>query len=709
MDRADSAIGDRRPRPPPAMAGRRRPRLRAVRAAHARRARAGRTAALQSALLTPFDVVERIERRSRLTRMSAPAVAARLPRAHCRRHAARRAHGPRARRAIDLLPASARAGARDRPRPRLARAAGRRCRAGQDDPGGTDRRRSCGRAAPPTASSSSRRPACAISGPTSCPRDSASTRPFSTSRAVRRSIATLPVGVNPWQTMPVAIASIDYVKRPEVLPAVRRLPLGRRRRRRSARRRRRQRSSRGRRGARRARALRRAADGHAAQRRSPRVRVACAASARSHGDTLLVVPPHPPGRARSAPTRRIHRLHVRLEPRRSAHARAAGAIFRGRSASSTSARTRATTTGSPLSVLHKRALSSARSLQHSVDRRLATLAPRGRTREPARAAARRSRGRARRQATKRRPGRRCSPRAMQVTSATCSARWPTPPPGRPRHETKIAALARLLRRVRRTGDRLHRVPRHAAARAATSLAAAVRDASRRPDPRRTARGRSAQFTQRRQPPSARDRRRRRRTQSPADVPARHQSRAAVESDAARAAHRPRRSHRPAPDGPRVSPDRARQRRVAGAVAGFRRVSRGAGGHRRGGSARVHRAPARSTGIAIRRAGSRQVGSRPQRRSGRLARTRGARPKPAASPGRGMLVTAGDRPGARAAREPRTVLSAGARHWQTRAALGGRALMLWRIVAEDGSGRAVASTLVAVTVDVRGGIRRRSDC
>jgi hypothetical protein len=47
----------------------------------------------------------------------------------------------------------------------------------------------------------------------------------------------------------------------------------------------------------------------------------------------------------------------------------------------------------------------------------------------------------------------------------------------------------------------------------------------------------------------------------------------------------------------------------------------------------------------------------------------------------------------------------ARHWRTRAALGGCALMLWQLVAEDGSGRAVASTLVAVAVDDR---RRHDD-
>jgi superfamily II DNA or RNA helicase len=39
-------------------------------------------------------------------------------------------------------------------------------------------------------------------------------------RAVRERVATLRPGVNPWTTWPVAIASVDYVKRPEVLRAV---------------------------------------------------------------------------------------------------------------------------------------------------------------------------------------------------------------------------------------------------------------------------------------------------------------------------------------------------------------------------------------------------------------------------------------------------------------------------------------------------------
>jgi superfamily II DNA or RNA helicase len=39
-------------------------------------------------------------------------------------------------------------------------------------------------------------------------------------QTLRRLITTLPVGVNPWTATPMAVASVDYVKRPEVLPAV---------------------------------------------------------------------------------------------------------------------------------------------------------------------------------------------------------------------------------------------------------------------------------------------------------------------------------------------------------------------------------------------------------------------------------------------------------------------------------------------------------
>ncbi len=36
----------------------------------------------------------------------------------------------------------------------------------------------------------------------------------------RRRAASLPVGLNPWSTVPVAVTSVDYAKRPEVLPAI---------------------------------------------------------------------------------------------------------------------------------------------------------------------------------------------------------------------------------------------------------------------------------------------------------------------------------------------------------------------------------------------------------------------------------------------------------------------------------------------------------
>src|SRR6185295_14602757 len=37
--------------------------------------------------------------------------------------------------------------------------------------------------------------------------------------ALRRRAAAMPIGGNPWSAERLAIASIDYVKRPEVLPA----------------------------------------------------------------------------------------------------------------------------------------------------------------------------------------------------------------------------------------------------------------------------------------------------------------------------------------------------------------------------------------------------------------------------------------------------------------------------------------------------------
>jgi len=39
-------------------------------------------------------------------------------------------------------------------------------------------------------------------------------------QSLRRLAASLPVGLNPWTTVPMAVASVDYIKRAEVLPAV---------------------------------------------------------------------------------------------------------------------------------------------------------------------------------------------------------------------------------------------------------------------------------------------------------------------------------------------------------------------------------------------------------------------------------------------------------------------------------------------------------
>ena len=91
---------------------------------------------------------------------------------------------------------------------------------------------------------------------------------------LRRLAATLPIGVNPWRTLTTAVASIDYVKRPEVFPAVGVVPVGSGHRRRSARLRGRLGSARRGARARGARRLRAAAERDAAQRRSRVVRVA---------------------------------------------------------------------------------------------------------------------------------------------------------------------------------------------------------------------------------------------------------------------------------------------------------------------------------------------------------------------------------------------------------------------------------------------------
>jgi superfamily II DNA or RNA helicase len=43
--------------------------------------------------------------------------------------------------------------------------------------------------------------------------------PAADAATLRRLASTLPIGVNPWRTLSIAVASVDYVKRPEVFPA----------------------------------------------------------------------------------------------------------------------------------------------------------------------------------------------------------------------------------------------------------------------------------------------------------------------------------------------------------------------------------------------------------------------------------------------------------------------------------------------------------
>ena len=64
--------------------------------------------------------------------------------------------------------------------------------------------------------------ACATPGRASCAIDSASPRPCSIRRRSPSASQSLPPGINPWSGHAVAIASIDFVKRAEVLAAHRR-------------------------------------------------------------------------------------------------------------------------------------------------------------------------------------------------------------------------------------------------------------------------------------------------------------------------------------------------------------------------------------------------------------------------------------------------------------------------------------------------------
>ena len=172
------------------------------------------------------------------------------------------------------------------------------------------------------------------------------------------------------------------------------------------------------------------------------------------------------------------------------------------------------------------------------------------------AAARRSAGRTGRRATSRRRGRRISAvglRARAPAADRAGRRRDAAARGARRSWTALAGCCgapasrpwsspSIATRCCTSGNALGASP---AARA-----------SRRPDARR-ARGGARRVRARSAGAPAGDRRGRRRAQPSRALPPGRQPRAAVEPDAPRAAHRPRRSHRSAAHRPRVPPDRRR--------------------------------------------------------------------------------------------------------------------------------------------------------
>lgn len=188
---------------------------------------------------------------------------------------------------------------------------------------------------------------------------------------VRRRMAALAVGVNPWATLQVAIASIDYVKRPEVLPAVSSCRWD----------------------------IVIVDEAHGVTSESDRYRAVSALASCAAYVLLLTATPHSGDRRAFASlcaigehdcpehgrdpllifrrsrqdvglacTRRVHRLHIQPS---AAEARMHALLARFARAVQNE---RGDTAALALSVLHKRALSSARSLEQSVARRLTALA-----------------------------------------------------------------------------------------------------------------------------------------------------------------------------------------------------------------------------------------------------------------------------------------------------------------------------------------------
>jgi superfamily II DNA or RNA helicase len=187
-------------------------------------------------------------------------------------------------------------------------------------------------------------------------------------QSLRRIASTLPIDLNPWTTMAAAVASIDYVKRPEVLPVAARCPWD----------------------------LVVVDEAHASAADSDRRAAVHALCARAPYVLLLSATPHNGderafeslcaigslGDERDDPLlvfrrtrhdaglaarRRVHTLRVRSSP-------VEQRVHRALARYSQAVRAERGDACLALAVLHKRALSSAWALAESIDRRLAMLA-----------------------------------------------------------------------------------------------------------------------------------------------------------------------------------------------------------------------------------------------------------------------------------------------------------------------------------------------
>jgi superfamily II DNA or RNA helicase len=182
---------------------------------------------------------------------------------------------------------------------------------------------------------------------------------------LRRRAAALPIGVNPWSTAPLAIASIDYVKRAEVLPAVSAcrwdvVVLD---------------------------------EAHGVAGDSDRHLAARTLCARAPYVALLTATPHSGDQTTFDALRRLGsldadpllvfrrtRAELRIQPRRRVHTlrvrptRSERRMLSALARYGTAVRTETNGAWLALSVLHKRAFSSAWALLRSVERRLTMLA-----------------------------------------------------------------------------------------------------------------------------------------------------------------------------------------------------------------------------------------------------------------------------------------------------------------------------------------------